>query len=68
MPAALADEMPFLGTELGGHPSDLIVRDPQEPLVLIHLTFCSRGIGKCLPRMRWVPGPNGWALLGKGKF
>jgi hypothetical protein len=29
-----------------------MVRDPQEPLVLIHLTFCSGGIGKCLARMR----------------
>src|SRR4029453_2820880 len=68
VPAALADEMALVRVGLGGPPLDLIVRDPQELLVLIHPTFCHPGaLGSLSRRRRWVPGSNGWALLEKGQ-
>jgi hypothetical protein len=35
--AALTEEMAIVGAELGGEPSDLIVRAPQNLLLLVHL-------------------------------
>jgi hypothetical protein len=46
---ALTDEMALVRADLGCHPSDFIVRDPQEPLVLIHPTFSVPGHREASP-------------------